>query len=314
MNGAVDHCVAAVRSFNRFYTRRIGVLREGLLDSPFPLTEARVIYELAHCTEATAAELCRVLAIDAGYISRILRRFLNRGLVKQRRSEVDGRQLMISLTESGRDAFALLNDRSEKENAALLEGLTHAQQQRLLSAMSTIEALLSAETIPPTTVVLRQHEPGDMGWVVQRHGALYTEEYGWDDSFEALVARVTADFIDNFNQRRERCWIAEVDGEIVGSIFVVRKTKTIAKLRLMIVEPSARGRGIGRRLVDEAIRFASRAGYRRMTLWTMNVLLPARHIYESAGFELVAEEPGRSFGQDLVSETWELDLRSRQYT
>ena len=303
--------VEAVRHFNRFYTKRIGVLGEGLLDSPYPLTEARVIYELAHRDTATAAELCRALAIDAGYLSRILRRFLSRGLIEQHRSSNDRRQRITKLSARGREAFDLLNKRSQAENAGLLEYLDEIDRTRLLSAMTTIESLLGDTPTQSPTVVLRPHEPGDMGWVVQRHGALYSREYGWDDSFEALVARVTADFIDNLDPRNERCWMAELGGTNVGSIFVVKKTQSIAKLRLMIVEPQARGRGIGKRLVEEAIRFAGRVGYRRLTLWTMNVLLPARHIYGAAGFQLVAEEPVHAFGHDLISETWELDLRRR---
>lgn len=305
---SLDHRVESLRDFNRFYTRRIGVLRESLLDSPFPLTDARVIYELANRGEATASEICRQLAIDAGYLSRILRRFRSQNIVIQRQSETDRRQRLISLTDHGRDAFALLDERSRRENASLLQDLGDGDQQKLLSAMATIQGLLQQNSSQPTAYVLRTHQPGDMGWVVQRHGELNTEEYGWDQTFESLVARVTADFIDDFKPARERCWLAEIDGDVVGSIFVVEKSKTIAKLRLMIVDPRARGMGIGRRLIDEAIRFARRSGYRRMTLWTMNVLLAARHLYKTSGFDLVDEESVFSFGCDLVSETWELNL------
>ena len=311
MTTTLNQRVEALRRFNRFYTKRIGVLREGLLDSPFPLPEARVIYELANRRQTTASELCSQLAIDAGYLSRILRRFRNQGFIIQRQSETDGRRRLIRITERGRKAFMLLDQRSRDENASLLQDLGDSDQRKLLAAMETIEGLLVSGAAPARAYVLRTHEPGDMGWVVQRHGALYAEEYGWDQTFESLVARVTAEFIDNFQPARERCWLAEIQGDIVGSIFVVEKTKTIAKLRLMIVDPRARGMGIGRRLVDEAIRFATRHGYRRMTLWTMNVLLPARHIYSTSGFELLSEKPVSSFGRDLISETWELDLRAR---
>ena len=311
MPTTLNQRVEALRRFNRFYTKQIGVLREGLLDSPFPLPEAGVIYELANRRQTTASELCRPLAIDAGYLSRILRRFRNQGLIIQRQSETDGRRRLIRLTDRGRKAFMLLDRRSRNENASLLQDLGDSDQRKLLAAMETIEGLLVSGAAPARVYVLRTHEPGDMGWVVQRHGALYAEEYGWDQTFESLVARVTAEFIDNFQPAREQCWLAEIQGDIVGSIFVVEKTKTIAKLRLMIVDPRARGMGIGRRLVNEAIRFATRHGYRRMTLWTMNVLLPARYIYSTSGFELVAEKPVRSFGRDLISETWELDLRAR---
>jgi len=313
MTAPLPQRVESLRGFNRFYTKRIGVLREGLLDSPFPLTDARVIYELAHRDGATASELCRQLVIDAGYLSRILRRLRTQNLILQRQSEADRRRRSISLTNRGQEAFAVLDKRSREENALLLQGLGDADQRKLLTAMETIEVLLaggSART--PACYVLRTHEPGDMGWIIQRHGALYAKEYGWDQTFESLVARVTADFIDNFKPARERCWIAEIDGDIVGSILVVEKNKTIAKLRLMIVDPDARGMGIGRRLVDEAIRFATRRGYHRMTLWTMNVLHPARHIYSTSGFKLVAENSVHSFGRDLISETWELNLQARK--
>jgi DNA-binding MarR family transcriptional regulator/GNAT superfamily N-acetyltransferase len=302
--------IGAVRHFNRFFTRRIGVLREGLLHSPFALTEARVLFELAHEEDVTATALCSALGLDPGYLSRILARFEGQGLIEKVRSESDGRQLLLRLTPAGKDAFAVLDQRSREEAAELLNELAPAERGRLLKAMETIEGILDqgkrfkyAEPF-----VLRMHEPGDMGWVVHRHGVLYAQEYGWDETFEGLVAQIVSDFIKNFNPARERCWIAEMGGEVVGSVFVVQKDEQVAKLRLLLVEPKARGLGLGGRLVEECIRFARRAGYRKMTLWTNSVLLSARHIYQKAGFTLVAEEPHHSYGHDLVGETWEMGL------
>lgn len=301
--------VTAVRHFNRFYTQKIGVLHEGHLESDFSLTEVRVLYELANREKPTAAELSRDLGLDPGYLSRVLRGFGSRGLVARERSEADGRQSLMRLTQRGRDAFARLNARSSDEVGALLARLSPAAQRRLLNAMRTIEELLGGrveqEKVP---YLLRQHRPGDMGWVVQRHGALYFQEYGWDERFEALVASIAAKFIQEYEPKRERCWIAERDGENVGSVVLVQESKTVAKLRLLLVEPSARGLGIGARLVDECVRFAREAGYRKVRLWTNDVLHAARHLYEDAGFVLVHSEPHHSFGHDLVGETWELKL------
>jgi DNA-binding MarR family transcriptional regulator/GNAT superfamily N-acetyltransferase len=307
-DNGLEERIAAIRRFNRFYTQKIGVLREGLHESPFSLAEARVLYELAHRPPLTASALAKDLALDAGYLSRILRRFEARGLVERARSEVDGRQSFVALTEAGRTAFAPLDRGSRKEIGALLETLTEPEQRRLVAAARTIEALLGADPAREGPYLLRPHRPGDMGWVVHRHGVLYAEEYGWDESFEALVAEVAAEFVKGFDPKRERCWIAEKDGAIVGSAFLVRKSDEVAKLRLLYVEPGARGLGLGRRLVEECVRFARSAGYRRITLWTNSVLVAARHIYEGAGFALVASEPHRSFGHDLVGETWERDL------
>ena len=301
--------IEAVRRFNRFYTRRIGVLREGLLGSPFSLVEARIIYEMAQHGQTTATRLCRELGLDGGYVSRILRRFEKAGLIDKRRSETDGRQSLLRLTESGQEAFAALDSRSRHEIGALLGELSHEDQYRLVGAMHTVEILLGAEPERRAPYLLRPHEPGDMGWLVHRHAVLYAEEYGWDESFEALVARIVAEFLDGFDPKAERCWIAEKDGEIVGSVFLVQKSKRVAKLRLLLVEPKARGLGIGTRLVDECLRFARRVGYRKITLWTNSVLTAARPIYERAGFQLVDEAPHHSFGHDLIGQTWELDLR-----
>jgi len=300
--------IDAVRRFNRFYTQRIGVLHEGLLDSPFSLTEVRVLYELAHRERPVASELGKDLGLDPGYLSRILSGFKAKGLIDSKPSEQDGRQSILRLTEQGKAAFAPLNDRARDEIGVLLSSLNKSDQTQLVKAMENIRALLSPGSKSKVPYLLRPHQPGDMGWVVHLHGMLYTQEYGWDETFEALVAGVVAKFIQNFDVKRERCWIAEIEGEIVGSVFLVRESETVSKLRLLLVHPKARGLGIGRRMVNECIRFARQAGYRKMTLWTNSVLLAARHIYETAGFKLVLEEPHHSFGHDLVGETWELEL------
>lgn len=300
--------IGTVRQFNRFFTRQIGVLREGLLHSPYSLTEARILFELGQSNQVTASRLGRELGLDAGYLSRILARLEQQGLLEKVRSENDGRQLLLSLTAAGREAFALLDQRSREEVAEMLEDLSEEDQQHLLKAMQTIESLLSNGFKFSEPFVLRPHEPGDMGWVTHRHGVLYAQEYGWDEHFEALVAQIAADFINHYNPARERCWIAEMDGEIIGSVFVVQSSETVAKLRLLLVEPKARGLGLGTRLVEECIRFARRHGYQKLMLWTNSVLLEARHIYEKTGFHLVAEEAHHSFGHDLIGETWELVL------
>lgn len=306
----VDRRVAAVRKFNRFYTRQIGVLQEGLLGSPFSLTEVRVLYELAHRRKPTATELAGVLGLDTGYLSRILRGFQRRGLIDKTPSQADGRETLLSLTGKGRRTFSPLDARSSAEIGGLLRRLPPAGQIRLVEAMRTIETLLGAEPERRVPFLLRPHQSGDMGWVVHRHGVLYAQEYGWDEQFEALVAEIVAAFIRNFDPKRERCWIAEREGEIVGSVFLVKQSKTVAKLRLLLVEPTARGLGLGSRLVGECERFARQTGYRKIVLWTNSVLRAARHIYEETGYRLVHEERHHSFGHDLIGETWELDLRS----
>jgi DNA-binding MarR family transcriptional regulator/GNAT superfamily N-acetyltransferase len=299
--------IAAVRRFSRFYTRQLGLLQESLVHTRFSLTEARVLYELAHREQVTASALAADLDLDHGYLSRILRRFGEDGLLKKVRAPDDGRQSLITITAKGRKAFAPLNQGSHDQVAELLSGLSVSAQERAVGAMGTVESLLSGSAAPPP-IVLRAHRAGDMGWVTSANGTLYAQEYGWDISYEALVARITADFIDNFDGKRERCWIAEMDGERVGSVFVVRKSDAIAKLRLLIIDPRARGRGLGKRLVDECLRFAKDAGYTSMTLWTQSCLVAARGIYARAGFKRIAEEPHHSFGVDLVGETWERDL------
>jgi len=304
----IDRRVAAVRRFNRFYTQRIGVLQDGLLSSPFSLTEVRVLYELAHREQPTASELGRDLGLDAGYLSRILGGFERRGLIERRPSKTDGRQNLLSLTRAGREAFAPLDDRSRSEIRAMLQPLPAPGQRRLIDAMGAIERLLGAPPEPRLPYMLRPHRPGDLGWIVHRHGVLYAQEYGFDERFEALVAKIAAEFVQSFDSKRERCWIAERDGEIVGSVLLVRASDEVAKLRLLLVEPEARGLGIGARLVEECECFARAAGYRKITLWTNSILHAARHIYEKAGYRLVAEEAHHSFGLDLVGETWELDV------
>jgi DNA-binding MarR family transcriptional regulator/GNAT superfamily N-acetyltransferase len=301
--------VQAIRSFNRFYTKQIGVLREGLLKSSFALTEVRVLYEIAHREKATASELCKELDLDPGYLSRILSNFEKRGLIDKSPSEADGRQSLLSLTQQGQKTLAPLEARSNEEVAAMLGRLSEGEQTRLVEAMHCINRLLApAPDTPQPPYLLRPHQPGDMGWVVHRHGVLYSQEYGYDERFEALIAEIVAGFIQHFDPKRERCWIAEKDREIVGSVFLVKKSKTVAKLRLLLVEPAARGLGIGKRLVAECIRFARQVGYKKMTLWTQSDLPAARRIYEQAGFRLVQKKPHHSWGRDLVSETWDLKL------
>jgi len=300
--------IATVRRFNRFYTKQIGLLGEGYLETPFSLTEARVLYELAHRERPSATALARELALDAGYLSRILQRFERRRLLTRTRSKSDGRQSHLALTARGRAAFAPLDQRSREDIAAMLARLAADEQRRLIDAMRTVESILGGEPERKAPYVLRPHQPGDMGWVVHRHGALYAQEYGFDERFEALVAGVVAKFVERYDPRRERCWIVEKDGEIVGSVFVVRRSRSVAQLRLLLVEPKARGLGIGERLVAECVRFARQAGYRTLTLWTNSVLRSARRIYQAAGFRRVHREKHRSFGRELVGETWELAL------
>jgi DNA-binding MarR family transcriptional regulator/GNAT superfamily N-acetyltransferase len=300
--------IAAVRRFTRFYTRQIGVLGEGLHASPFSLTQARVLYELANRTAPTAADIAHDLGLDAGYLSRILRGFAQRGLLARTRSQQDGRESHLALTRAGHEAFAPLDRGSHDEVAAMLAPLSEGAQTRLVGAMATVEQLLGAPAKATPPYLLRPHQAGDMGWVVGRHGALYAQEYNWTMEFEALVAEIVAAFIKNFDARRERCWIAEVDGAPVGSVFLVKHSDEVGKLRLLLVEPQARGMGIGARLVAECIRFARLSGYRTLTLWTNDVLVAARRIYHAAGFRLVQEEKHHSFGHDLVGQNWEVDL------
>jgi DNA-binding MarR family transcriptional regulator/GNAT superfamily N-acetyltransferase len=305
---ALAERVAAVRRFNRFYTQRIGVLQEGWGRSPFSLTEARVLYELTRRDRATASEIGNELGLDPGYLSRILRAFRARGLVATQKSRSDARQTLLTLTARGRKAFAPLEAYSDAEVGKMMSALSAAEQTRLVAAMRSVEALLTREPDRAGSYVLRPHRPGDMGWIVSRHGALYAQDYGWDERLEALVAEVVAAFLRDFDPRRERCWIAELDGETVGSVMLVKESARAARLRMLLVDPKARGLGIGARLVEECVRFARQAGYRKITLWTHSVLTAARHLYRRAGFRLVSTERHDSFGKTLVGETWELKL------
>jgi DNA-binding MarR family transcriptional regulator/GNAT superfamily N-acetyltransferase len=300
--------IEALRSFNRFYTAQIGVLHEGLLDGRFPLAEARVIYELAARGQATAKELCRDLDIDPGYLSRLVRGLDRKGIVARTAADDDKRKTILSLTTVGRDEFSILNATSIAANSRLLDPLSETDQSRLIEAMERIRTLLSPVDNTGKTFVLRPHRPGDMGQVVSLHGRLYAEQFGWDISFEALVAGIASEFITSFDAESDCSWIAEVEGEFVGSAFVVRVDDDVCKLRLMIIDQKAQGLGIGRALLNECLGFARRKGYKKMTLWTNDVLIAARRMYASAGFEMVHSEPAPDFGVELVSETWELDL------
>jgi DNA-binding MarR family transcriptional regulator/GNAT superfamily N-acetyltransferase len=308
----LDPQVAAIRAFNRFYTRKIGVVDE-VASSPFSLAEARVLYELAHCKQPTATDIRKELGLDAGYMSRILHDFERRRLVRRQQSETDERQKFLSLTVRGRRAFAPLDERSNRDVAAMLEELSPRERKQLVDAVQTVGRLLGDKAGPRTPYLLRQHRPGDMGWIVHRQAILYAEEYGWDGTYEALAAEIVAQFIKNYDPKRERCWIAEKDGARVGAVFVAKASDGIAKLRLLHVEPEARGLGIGKRLVEECVRFARQAGYSEITLWTQSILYAARHLYKQAGFQVVREEQHHSFGKDLTAETWELELRSYIY-
>jgi len=298
--------ISAVRRFNRFYTRRIGALQPGVLGSPFPLPQARLLYELGQRGESTASELGAELDLDLGYLSRLLAGLRRQGLVQGEAAKEDARRVRLSLTARGRKAYQQLDARSRDEVAGMLGKLAAPEQARLVGALQAVESVL--ETKRPLELALRGHRPGDMGWVVHAHGRLYAEEYGWDERFEALVAGIAKDFVEKLDPARERCWIAEMDGEPVGSVFVVRQSNTVAKLRLLIVEPKARGRGLGKRLVEECIAFARAKGYRKLVLWTQSNLAAARAIYRKAGFAKVKEEKHASFGVKLTGEYWELKL------
>jgi len=311
-----DDTIAAVRRFNRFYTRRIGVLEEGLVDTPFTLAESRLLWELAHRERTTASELARDLALDRGYMSRLLRGLRERALVTSTRSPHDARHALLALTAQGRKAYAPLDRRTQTQVAAMLAPLGEADRSRLVAAMGTVERLLEPDPARTAPWLLRAHRPGDLGWVIARHGALYAHEYGWDIRFEALVARIAAHFVEHLEPEREACWIAERDGANLGCVFLVQARDDatdapqpgVAQLRLLLVEPSARGLGIGARLVDECERFARGAGYRRIVLWTNSVLVAARGIYAKAGYRLTKNEHHTSFGHALVGENWELEL------
>jgi DNA-binding MarR family transcriptional regulator/GNAT superfamily N-acetyltransferase len=300
--------IDALRAFNRFYTRQLGLLEEGLLKSEFSLTEARVLYELAHRDGLTATELGRDLGLDPGYLSRLLKRFDTKGLIERSAVASDARQSAISLTPAGQMAFDPLNRASHEQVAALLGKLEISERVRLIEAMATVRRLLGERTEPKVPYLLRPLQVGDIGWITHRQGMLYAQEYGWDETYEALVAEILGAFVKNFDPKWERSWIAEREGEVVGSIFVVRKSDEVAKLRLLYVEPSARGLGIGKRLVDECVGFARAKGYKTLTLWTNDVLVSARRIYQAAGFMLADEQRHHAFGKDLVGQNWNLTL------
>jgi DNA-binding MarR family transcriptional regulator/N-acetylglutamate synthase-like GNAT family acetyltransferase len=302
--------VDAFRRFNRFYTRYVGALQRRFLGSPFTLAETRVLFELAHRGELTATAIGKDLDLDNGYLSRMLQSFVQRGLVRRQPSSSDARQSLLSLTPKGREIFEPIDRRQHDEVALTLHGLSDEEQQRLGHAMRTIERILGGEdAAEPMYVVRSDLRPGDLGWVVERHGALYAREYGWNEEMEALVAEICASFVTHFDPKCERIWIAERDGMRVACVFLVKKSATVGQLRLLLVEPSARGLGIGRRLIQECIQFARTAGYRKIVLWTNDVLHAARHLYEEAGFKLVKEERHHSFGRDLVGQYWDLKIR-----
>jgi DNA-binding MarR family transcriptional regulator/GNAT superfamily N-acetyltransferase len=303
-----DARIAAVRTFNRFYTRKLGVLDQHLGQSPFSLSEARVLYELAHRDSLSAKEIGSELGLDPGYLSRILQNFDEQDLVSRKPLATDRRQIRLSLTAKGRQAFAKLDLGSQNEVAAMLAPLSPGDTRRLTQAMATIETVLEPRTDIRAPFLLRDHRIGDIGWVIARQGIAYAEEYGWDIGYEALVAEICAQFVQNYDPLREHCWIAEADGEPLGSIFLVKASDEVARLRLLAVEKKARGLGVGRALVAQCIRFAREKGYSRMTLWTQSVLVAARGIYQQAGFRKVSEEANRSFGVDLVGEIWEMEL------
>jgi DNA-binding MarR family transcriptional regulator/GNAT superfamily N-acetyltransferase len=315
-----DSRIAAVRRFNRFYTRQIGVLRKKFLDSPYSLGEARLLYEIASGHSLTATDIGRALDLDAGYLSRVLRNFEKRGLVRRTASATDARQSHLKLSPRGRDAYGPLEQGSQRDTGTMLDKLAPPDQARLIAAMQTIESLLGGETLtapsPRRTYKLRAPVPGDFGWMVKRHAEIYAQEYGWTEPFEGLCAQIVAEFANKHDPKRERCWIAEMDGEVVGSVFLAKDSAKdsgkdsakVARIRLLLVDPKARGLGVGVRLVDECIRFARRAGYKKITLWTHSVLTAARHIYQKAGFRLMRTERHRSWGRAVVGEHWDLEL------
>jgi len=304
----IQHDATQLRAFNRFHTGRIGVLQERMLDSQLSLAQVRVLYELSARNGVLASQLARELGLDAGYMSRLLAGFRRKRWITTAPASTDKRRRPIVLTKSGRAAFAPLDRRSQAEAEALLAPLDSARRRRLVEALRTVRELLGDDSVAPGPIVLRQHRPGDIGMVARRHGELYAEEYGWDERFEALVAGILARFIENFRPERERCWIAERDGQFLGCVFVVEKNPDTAQLRMLLVEPAARGMGLGKQLVDECIRFARSKRYRRMVLWTNSVLDAARHVYESFGFRLIEQGKHSAFGKNLVEQTWELDL------
>jgi DNA-binding MarR family transcriptional regulator/ribosomal protein S18 acetylase RimI-like enzyme len=310
---ASQDTIAAVRRFNRFYTRQIGVLRKNYLDSPYSLGEMRVLYELAQNEKLTASDIARALNLDMGYLSRLLRNFEKRGLINRKTSTTDARQSHVALTARGRKLFAPMEERSQQYAASMLAELDRTQQKQIVSAMSAIETLLAgapaANSVARPAYTLREPRAGDFGWIVSRHAELYLNEYGWAEPFEGLCAQIVADFVNNLDAARERCWIAEINGENVGCVMLVKDDQpNVARLRLLLVDPKARGLGLGARLVDECVRFARTKGYAKVTLWTHSVLAAARHVYEGAGFRLTSSEPRHTWSKDVVAEFWDLEL------
>jgi len=306
--GAEAQRVAAVRRFNRFYTQHLGMLQDSWLQSPFTLAEARVLYEMHQRGSTTATDIGRALGLDAGYLSRILRRFHKLGLIRKAVSPADARRSLLSLTARGQKAYAPLETRTKREINAMLGRLNPPEQDRLIGAMRAVETMIAPAPQTTAEIVLRQQKPGDLGWVVARHAELYAQEYGWTENFEGICAQIVADFVSKYDPKRERCWIAELDGQNVGCVFLVKDTETVARLRLLLVDPAARGCGLGTKLTDECVRFARECGYQGITLWTHSVLTAARLIYERAGFRLTSSEKRKSFGQDVVSEYWDMKL------
>ena len=302
--------IAAVRSFNRFYTRQIGVLRKNFLDSPYTLGEARVLYEIGRRRLPTASDVGRALDLDAGYLSRVLRNFEKSGLIVRTASAHDARRSYLALTVRGKKIMTSLNARSQRDVSTMLGKLEGVDQQRLMAAMNTIETLLGGEheEAQQSAYTLRAPHTGDFGWIVRRHAELYAQEYQWKEPFEGVCAQIAADFLNKFDPKYERCWIAEMDGENAGCVMLAKESPTVARLRLLLVDPKARGLGLGARLTDECIRFARGAGYKKVTLWTHSILTAARHIYAKAGFKLIRSEERTSFGQPVVSEDWEMTL------
>ncbi len=309
---SLPQSVEAYRRFNRFYTKQIGLLGKGLLKTRFPLTQARVLYELAQHKKTTAKELLQELNLDPGYLSRVLTAFEKDGLLTKTRAENDSRKRELSLTDEGRKAFAELNARSKKEAESILHRLSAENRKRLLHAMQTIEDVLAESSRSKRPFLLRQHETGDIGWLIYRHGVLYAEEQGYDESFEALVAKIAAAFANDHNPKRERFWVAELDGERIGSVMIVDAGENVAQLRLMLVEPKARGLGVGKRLVEQCVTFSRRAGYKKIRLWTQSNLLPARRLYANAGFVLVEENSESRIGEAEFGEIWELDFSAQK--
>lgn len=308
MSDDLSRTIASVRTFTRFYTRIIGLLDEGLLNSPYSMVEARVLFELGQEDEADLIRLRNDLGIDSGYMSRIVARLQAAGIVTTRRSATDARHQILKLTDQGRDAYAMLDGRSAEQIATLLQGLDLAQKRMVVTSMEHVQRLLSAQPREQLPLTFRGPRSGDYGWIIERHGQLYADEFGWDERFEALVARIVADYMADHDPDRERCWIAERDGTRLGCVFVVRHTDDIAKLRLLIVDPLARGTGLGRALVRLCVAFAREAGYHHLVLWTNDVLIGARHIYETEGFQLAEQTPHADFGPPMVGESWALEL------